>query len=93
MKINDSTRKNVGELKMSPLMFRLILNTTRRNDLAFALSMVEEITPSPARAHTALVVLRDTICRISGLSESELNACFPVRPDESSTPPMVNTCK
>ena len=88
MKINDSTRKNVGELKMSPLMFRLILNTTRRNDLAFALSMVEEITPSPARAHTALVVLRDTICRISGFPDCRNPNSTPAFPSALMNPQL-----
>ncbi|MBP2480148.1 hypothetical protein J3A72_000440 [Stenotrophomonas sp. PvP093] len=64
MKMNDATRTRwLSELFCDPV---------RAADLAFALRISDDLSPSPATAHTALLVMRAALARALEMSESEI---------------------
>lgn len=55
----------------------MLTNPARQRDLAFALHQADEIAPSPATAHTALLVLRAALADVAGVSLDRLMGMFP----------------
>ncbi|MDH0740967.1 MULTISPECIES: hypothetical protein [Lysobacteraceae] len=50
---------------------RLRADPIRARDIGFALRLADEVAPSPAAAHTALLVLRNLVAELAGLTTVE----------------------
>lgn len=67
------------------------LSEPQCDDLAFALSLAEELTPSPSKAHTALLILRDRLADAAGVSVAELMNAHAAAPSTTDNWPNTLT--
>ncbi|MDQ1090697.1 hypothetical protein QE400_000110 [Xanthomonas sacchari] len=56
---------------MNAALVRLRADPVRARNIAFALGIADEVSPSPAAAHTALLVLRELLLELAGHSSVE----------------------
>lgn len=81
---------NSSAMKRIALPFSL-LSEPQSNDLAFALSLTEELTPVPAKAHTALLILRDRLADAVGVSVADLMQAHAADPATTENWPHPST--
>ncbi|WNH54859.1 hypothetical protein [Stenotrophomonas oahuensis] len=55
------------------------LTPVQMHDLAVALALSEDVSPCPAAAHTALLILRSTLARALHLTDADLLAAAGIR--------------
>ncbi|WP_144422767.1 hypothetical protein [Xanthomonas arboricola] len=64
------------------VLSQALANPVRLRDMVFALRLADELTPCPAQAHTALLILRQFIAQSADVSAEHLIHSF-------QTPPTV----
>ncbi|CAD7740088.1 hypothetical protein J7369_14295 [Xanthomonas phaseoli pv. dieffenbachiae] len=62
-----------------------LANPARRRDMEFALGLADELTPCPARAHTALLILRQFLAEFAGTAPEDLIRSFQSQPGAAAT--------
>jgi len=67
------------------------LSVPQSNDLTFALSLTEVLTPTPAKAHTALLILRDRLADAVGVSVADLMQAHAAGPNTTDSWPHTST--
>lgn len=60
-----------GHASVRETLERLRADPIRARDIGFALRLADEVAPSPAAAHTALLVLRNLVAELAGLTTVE----------------------
>lgn len=55
-----------GPAYVAAELMRLRADPVRCRNIGFALRLADEVSPSPAAAHTALLVLRDLVLELAG---------------------------
>lgn len=65
------------------------LTSVQMKDLAVALALSEEVSPCPAAAHTALLILRSTLARALHLTDAELLAAAGISPSYLARSPVA----
>lgn len=58
------------------VLSQALASPVRRRDMEFALALAEELTPCPARAHTALLILRQFLAESAGTTPEDLFRSF-----------------